>query len=59
MSKDQGRGGTNSGPQDNDFMDNVLRLICSQGILAQDKVEINKVEDKPENILSWMSILWG
>ena len=33
LSKDQGRGGTNSGPQENDFMD-VLRSISSQGILA-------------------------
>ena len=37
---DQGKGGTNSGPQDKDFMVNVLRSISSQGILAQDKVEI-------------------
>ena len=30
----------NSGPQDKDVMVNVLRSISSQGILAQDKVEI-------------------
>ena len=40
MSKDQGREGTNSDPQNNDFMDNILRPISSLGILAQDKVEI-------------------
>ena len=40
LSKDQGSRGTNSGPKDNDFMENVLRSISSQGISAQDKVEI-------------------
>ena len=40
MSKDQGRGGTNSGPKDVDIMGNVLRSISSQGILAQEKIEI-------------------
>ena len=40
LSKDQGKGGANSGPQDKDFIVNVLRSISSQGILAKDKVEI-------------------
>ena len=40
LSKDQGKGGTNSGPQDKDFIVNVLRSISSQGISAKDKVEI-------------------
>ena len=40
MSKDQGRGGTNSGPKDTDIIGNVLRSISSQGILTQDKIEI-------------------
>ena len=37
---DQSKGGSNSGPQDKDFMDGIMRSISSQGILAQDKVEI-------------------
>ena len=40
MSKHQGRGGTNSGPKDTDYVENVLRSISSQGISAQDKIEI-------------------
>ena len=41
MSKDQGRGGTNSGPK-NTNLENVLTSISSKGILAQDKVEIKQ-----------------
>ena len=40
MSKDQGKGGSNSGPQDKDFIDSIMRSISSQGILVHDKVEI-------------------
>ena len=40
MSKEQGRGGTNSGPKDADHMENVFRSTSSQGILTQDKIEI-------------------
>ena len=40
MSKDQGRGGTNSGPQDKSFTVNVLRSISSQEISTKDKVQI-------------------
>ena len=40
LSKDQGRGGATSGPKDTDYVENVLRSISSQGILAQDKIEI-------------------
>ena len=40
LSKDQGKGGSNSGLQDKDFIDGIMMSISSQGILAQDKVEI-------------------
>ena len=58
LSKDQGRGGTNSGPKDNDFMENALRSISSQGILAQDKVEImqHAVAKCPQISISSMGV---
>ena len=40
MSKDQGKGGSNSGPQDEDFMVCIMKLISSQGISVKDKMEI-------------------
>ena len=40
MSKDKGRGAANSGPKNMTELDNVLRSISSQGILAQDKIDI-------------------
>ena len=40
MSKAQDKGGTNSVPKDTDIIGNVLRSISSQGISAQDKIEI-------------------
>ena len=40
MSKNQGKGGTNSGPKVTDPMENVLRSISSHGILPQNKIEI-------------------
>ena len=40
MSKDQGRGGTNSGLKVTNHMENVVRSISSHGISAQDIIEI-------------------
>ena len=40
MSKDQIKGGTNSGPKVTNPMENVLWSISSHVILAQDKIEI-------------------
>ena len=40
LSKDQGRGAANSGPMNMAELGNVLRSISSQGILAQDKIDI-------------------
>ena len=58
MSKDQGRGGTNSGPNDIDIIGNVLRSISSQGVLAQDKIEIMQqaVAKSPKISISSMGV---
>ena len=40
LSKDLGRGATNSGTKNMNKLDNVLRPISSQGISAQDKIDI-------------------
>ena len=40
LSKDQGRGAVNSGPEKITDMSNVLRSISSHEILAQDKIDI-------------------
>ena len=37
---DEGKGGSNSGPQDEDFMVCIMMSISSQGISAKDKMEI-------------------
>ena len=37
---DQGRGGSNSGPHNEDFMVCIMRSISSQGISGKDKMEI-------------------
>ena len=39
MSKDQGKGGTESGPIVMNEMENVLRSISSHGVLEQDKID--------------------
>ena len=40
LSKDQGRGGKNSGPKDLTVLGNVVRSLSSYGILAQGKIDI-------------------
>ena len=42
---DQGKGGSNSGPQDEDFMACIMRSISSKGISAKDKIEIMQQAD--------------
>ena len=58
MSKDQGRGGAYSGPKDIDIIENVLRSIPSQGILAQEKIEIMQkaVAKSPKISISSMGV---
>ena len=58
LSKDQVKGGINSGPKVTDPMENILRSISSHVILAQDKIEIMQqaVAKCPKSSISSMGI---